>query len=276
MTSSRAPVAAAELRILGEYRGLLFVDKPAGLQTEPDARTTDTLLSRLAAQLHQPIERLHALSRLDTGVSGVVTLGLTPEARRLVQGFRDQGRFRRRYLGLATNGLGAFGSSGTQTGAWCESIGRASGSLRAVGGRHPESAHTDYAQVASASLARATPSALHLLALSPRTGRTHQLRVHCAAHGLPLLGDRAYGGASRFISDCGAVTALDRIALHAAWVELPLSAPFRIEAPTPAFLLDLWRAFAGDTRAFEEARRVALPPVSATALAPATAIPDPQ
>jgi 23S rRNA-/tRNA-specific pseudouridylate synthase len=265
LTGSRAPVAAAELRILGEYRGLLFVDKPAGLQTEPDARTADTLLSRLATQLREPIARFHALSRLDTGVSGVVTLGLTPDARRLVQGWRDQGRFRRRYLGLATNGLGAFGSSGAHTGAWCDSIGRASGSLRVVGGRHPESAHTDYARVASAALARATPSALHLLALSPRTGRTHQLRVHCTAHGLPLLGDRAYGGASRFISDCGAVTALDRIALHAAWVELPLSAPFRIEAPTPAFLLDIWRTFAGDTRAFEDARRVALPAVQTTA-----------
>jgi len=121
---------------------------------------------------------------------------------------------------------------------------------------------------------RATPSALHLLALAPLTGRTHQLRVHCTAHGLPLLGDRAYGGASRFISDSGAVTALDRIALHAAWVELPLSAPFRIESPTPAFLLDIWRAFAGDAAALEEARRVALPATVSTA--PRTAASDQQ
>ena len=262
MTGSRSPIPVAELRILGEYRGLLFVDKPAGLQTEPDARTTDTLLSRLATQLREPLSRLHALSRLDTGVSGVVTLGLSPDARRMVQGWRELGRFRRRYLGLATSALNATSStsstSSTSIGAWSESIGRASGSLRTVGGRNPESAHTDYARVASAALARATPSTLHLLALAPLTGRTHQLRVHCTAHGLPLLGDRAYGGASRFISDSGAVTALDRIALHAAWVELPLSAPFRIESPTPAFLLDIWRAFAGDATAFEQARRLAI------------------
>jgi len=264
LTGLRAPVAAAELRILGEYRGLLFVDKPAGLQTEPDARTSDTLLSRLAAQLREPVARLHALSRLDTGVSGVVTLGLSPDARRLVQGWRDLGRFRRRYLGLATSALNASGAAEAM-GAWSESIGRASGSLRSVSGRNPETAHTDYARVASAALPRATPSALHLLALAPLTGRTHQLRVHCTAHGLPLLGDRAYGGASRFISDTGAVTALDRIALHAAWVELPLSAPFRIESPTPAYMLDIWRAFAGDPGAFEEARRLAVPAVQRTA-----------
>ena len=253
MTGPRPPVAAAELRILGEYRGLLFIDKPAGLQTEPDARTTDTLLSRLAVQLREPISRLHALSRLDTGVSGVVTLGLSADARRLVQGWREQGRFKRRYLGLVA------GTPAARAGAWSESIGRAAGSLRSISGRNPEAAHTDYALVTSAELPRATPNALHLLALAPLTGRTHQLRVHCAAHGLPLLGDRAYGGASRFIGDNGAVAALDRIALHAAWVELPLSAPFRIEAPTPAFLLDIWRAFAGDATAFEAARRVALP-----------------
>ena len=267
-TGTRPPIAVAELRILGEYRGLLFVDKPAGLQTEPDARTTDTLLSRLAAQLREPALRLHALSRLDTGVSGVVTIGLSPEANRLVQGWREQGRFKRRYLGLAAGTTSepvpsgapvVPGASAAATGAWIASIGRASGSLRSVGGRNPEPAHTDFARVASATLARATPSTLHLLALAPLTGRTHQLRVHCTAHGWPLLGDRAYGGASRFISDSGAVIALDRIALHAAWVELPLSAPFRIESPTPPFLFDLWRAFSGAVAALEEARRIALP-----------------
>lgn len=259
MTGTRAPVPATELPILGEYRGLLFVDKPAGLQTEPDARTADTLLSRLATQLRLPVARLHALSRLDTGVSGVVTIGLSSDAHRLVQGFREQGRFKRRYLGLATAEPAAPGASSASAGTWSESIGRGAGSSRSVSGRNPEAAQTDYVCVASAVLARATPNALNLLALAPLTGRTHQLRVHCSAHGLPLLGDRAYGGASRFISDSGAVTALDRIALHAAWVELPLSAPYRIESPTPAFLLDIWRAFAGDPAAFEQARRLVLP-----------------
>ena len=253
MSATRAPVAAAELRVLGEYRGLLFVDKPAGLQTEPDVRTSDTLLSRLAQQLGEPVSRLHALSRLDTGVSGVVTLGLTPEARQLVQAWRARGNFKRRYVGLVT------GQPEARAGAWSESIGRARGSLRTVAGRNAEAAHTDFAQIDSTpSFARARPSGAHLLALSPVTGRTHQLRVHCAAHGLPLLGDRAYGGASRLISESGAVQSLDRVALHAAWVELPLPQPLRIQAPTPAFLLDIWRDFGGDEQAFPAALTVSL------------------
>lgn len=252
---ARPPTPSAELQVLGEYRGLVFVDKPAGLQTEPDARTKDTLLSRLANQLGEPAERLHALSRLDTGVSGVVTIGLTVEARRLVEGFRERGRFTRRYVALASGGFTRTPSAG----AWSESIGRAAGSLRAVAGRNAENAHTDYALVETCPMqARAQPNQLHLLALGPRTGRTHQLRVHCSAHGLPLLGDRGYGGASRLILESGAVRALDRIALHAAWVELPLREPLRIEAATPRVLLEVWAAFGGASAAFEAARRVSV------------------
>ncbi len=264
MSGPRAPAPLTELRILGEYRGLLFVDKPAGLQTEPDARHTDTLVSRVAAQIAEPSTRVHALSRLDTGVSGVVTLGLSPEARRLVEAWREQGRFTRRYLALAHSLTNAEPSA--RAGSWSESIGRAAGSQRQVGGRNPEPAHTDYAVVASSPVQeRATPSAAHLLALAPRTGRTHQLRVHCAAHALPLLGDRAYGGASRLTLGSGAVQALDRILLHAAWVELPLADPLRIESPTPPALLGVWRDFQGEESAFERAR-------SLNVAAPASAV----
>ena len=253
MNSTRAPVPAAPLTIIGEYRGLVFVDKPAGLQTEPDVKTTDTLLSRAAEQLSVPAGRLHALSRLDTAVSGVVTFGLTPDARRMVQDWREAQRFKRRYLALAAGKPSAPG------GVWSDSIGRGAGSLRKVAGRNAEAAHTDYAVMASTEHApRATPSQLHMLALAPRTGRTHQLRVHCSAHGLPLLGDRAYGGASRLITGSGAVTALDRIALHAAWVELPLPEPLRFESPTPLWLLDIWRAFRGADADFAVARAAAL------------------
>ncbi len=232
----------------------MFVDKPAGLQTEPDVRTTDTLVSRVAAQLGEPIANVHALSRLDTGVSGVVTLGLSPDARRLVQEWRESGSFERRYLALAS---GAPPSA--PGGSWQERIGRGAGSLRVVNGRNPESAHTDYAWVESTPLReRATPSAVHLLALAPRTGRTHQLRVHCAAHALPLLGDRAYGGASRVIADNGAVASLDRVALHAAWVRLPLKEPLCIEAPTPPLLFGIWRDFGGSEAAFDVARRASV------------------
>lgn len=254
--SHHFPSSAIPLEILGEYRGLVFVDKPAGLQTEPDARSsTDTLVFRVAQQLGRAVTTVHALSRLDTAVSGVVTLGLEADARRLVQSWREQGRFSRRYLALAAGDVSALPARGV----WSEAIGRGAGSLRSVNGRHAEGARTDYAVIdSSPSPARTSPERVHLLALAPLTGRTHQLRVHCAAHGLPLLGDRAYGGASRVVAASGAVRALERIALHAAWVELPLSPPRRIEASTPRFLLELWAAFGGLESALASARGAAL------------------
>jgi tRNA pseudouridine32 synthase / 23S rRNA pseudouridine746 synthase len=70
--------------------------------------------------------------------------------------------------------------------------------------------------------------ALTALALEPVTGRTHQLRVHCAAMGWPILGDAVYGGAPR--------SAEPRLHLHARSVELPLypkREPIRAVAPIP-------------------------------------------
>ncbi len=247
---ARPAAPSAELTVLGEFRGLLFVDKPAGLQTEPDARQNDTLVTRIAAQLGLANPRVHALSRLDTGVSGVVTLGLTTESRRLVNDWRERGAFHRRYLALAT------GTLTPPKGAWSEPIGRGQGQLRSVSGRNPEPAHTDYALIAATTPSSgANPETLALLALAPRTGRTHQLRVHAAAHGLPLLGDRAYGGATRLISAQGAVRAIERIALHAAWVELPLSEPLRFSAPVPAELVAAWVGAGGAAADFETAAR---------------------
>ncbi|HEY8945123.1 MAG TPA: pseudouridine synthase [Polyangiaceae bacterium] len=238
MSRSSAPLT--ELGVLGDYRGLLFVDKPAGLQTEPDAKQQDTLVTRIAAQLRIASERVHALSRLDTGVSGVVTLGLTTESRRLVNEWRERGAFHRRYVALAS------GVAMSVSGAWGEPIGRGHGQLRRVGGRNPEAAHTDYAVVASSpARTRANPAQIALLALAPRTGRTHQLRVHAAAHGLPLLGDRAYGGVTRLISEDGRVSAFERIALHAAWIEVPGPEPVRINSPVPGALTDVWLAAGG-------------------------------
>jgi tRNA pseudouridine32 synthase/23S rRNA pseudouridine746 synthase len=71
-------------------------------------------------------------------------------------------------------------------------------------------------------------SAYALLALTPLTGRTHQLRVHCAARGWPILGDPIYGA--------GGATQLQ---LHARRIEIPLykdKQPILVEAPLPAHM----------------------------------------
>jgi tRNA pseudouridine32 synthase / 23S rRNA pseudouridine746 synthase len=74
------------------------------------------------------------------------------------------------------------------------------------------------------------------LALTPVTGRTHQLRVHCAASGWPIVGDNIYGTAPRF-------SAPPQL-LHAREVVVPLAknkAPVRVAAPVPDHMRDWLR-----------------------------------
>jgi len=75
------------------------------------------------------------------------------------------------------------------------------------------------------------------LVLEPLTGRTHQLRVHCAAMGWPIVGDSVYGGAPR--------TGGPGLSLHAREIVVPLyknRAPIRVSAAVPSHMQQLLRA----------------------------------
>ncbi|HVH80043.1 MAG TPA: pseudouridine synthase, partial [Stellaceae bacterium] len=92
------------------------------------------------------------------------------------------------------------------------------------------------------------------LALLPLTGRTHQLRAHCAAIGTPILGDGKYGGAAAHA--LGGVAA-HRLHLHARTLEIPHPAGFtlKVTAPLPPHMKRMWEflGFAGDApRPFAE------------------------
>jgi 23S rRNA pseudouridine955/2504/2580 synthase len=78
------------------------------------------------------------------------------------------------------------------------------------------------------------------LALLPLTGRTHQLRAHCAAIGTPILGDGKYGGAAAHLA--GGAAAAHRLHLHARTLEIPHPAGFalQVSAPLPAHMQRMW------------------------------------
>jgi 23S rRNA pseudouridine955/2504/2580 synthase/23S rRNA pseudouridine1911/1915/1917 synthase len=119
-----------------------------------------------------------------------------------------------------------------------------------VNGKDATNAETLYRTIAVSPLGAA------LLALSPVTGRTHQIRVHASHAGAPLLGDRTYGGPTRQSLPSGRVLDLARIALHCARVTVPArSGPRAIvaEAPVPAELRDVWAALGGDPGAWDTA-----------------------
>ncbi len=236
-----APRPRSEIEILSEGDGVYAVYKPAALPTEPDHSGADCVLAQLARALSVEPAGLFAISRLDVGVSGVllVTLGSLSRERLLAE--RVAGRMRRRYVALAC------GVPTPPEGDWQDSVGGAGKGRRAVAGTDAKSARSHYRVVATATPVARGAAPTVLLALSPVTGRTHQLRVHAAAHGAPILGDRKYTGPPRMTAADGRVLAFPQILLHAAWVEWGAQGQRLRAASEPvAPLVDAWLALGGD------------------------------
>lgn len=261
---SRAP---AHVELLFEERGLVACIKPAGLPTVPDhTGASHSLVALVAKQLGRSASELRVTSRLDRDVSGVVIFALDDTAERLLREARAEGTYERRYVALAAGALG-------DGGVWSAPIGRApSPRLRAIDGADPKPARTEWRTVARATglcaarahdgEARAGEGVVALVAVSPITGRTHQIRLHASHAGAPLLGDRDYGGPSRITLTNGRVMALSRVALHAARVRV---AGVTAEAPVPEELTRLWEQIGGAPDAWADAVRcdTARPPTGA-------------
>jgi 23S rRNA-/tRNA-specific pseudouridylate synthase len=230
-------------RILLEQHGVVAVYKPPDMATVADHRGSAASLESVVKTMLGRHEPLVVTSRLDVGVSGVVLFATDESSRRALARAREEGRYQRHYVAVSV------ASPDPKRGSWTAPIGRAGDPrLRRVGGPSAVPAETAYAVVATSGQGA-------LLAVEPKTGRTHQIRVHAAHAGCPLWGDGSYGGPTRLISGNGAVAAVERIALHAAWVEVPLgeSAILRAEAPFPSDFAAIWSGCGGDLSAFAAA-----------------------
>ncbi len=93
----------ASVRVLLDTDGILAVDKPAGIATIPDEHDASGSLLHLAARAANVApSALHATSRLDRGVSGVVVFTKTDAARESLQNARISQRYFRRYVAIAS------------------------------------------------------------------------------------------------------------------------------------------------------------------------------
>jgi 23S rRNA-/tRNA-specific pseudouridylate synthase len=229
--------------VVAQTDDLVAVDKPAGVPTIADhAGAAHALIAIVAGLLRVDEAALHPTSRLDRDVSGVVVFALTAAAAHRLARARANGVYERRYVAIAAK------APADDRGTWAAPIGRAADPRRrAVDGRDAIAAATRYAVCARA------PAGLAVLAISPVTGRTHQIRVHAAHAAAPLVGDRTYGGPQRLTLADGRVIEPRRIALHAARVIVPdeQGRPWTARAPVPRELLDIWSALGGHSNAWE-------------------------
>lgn len=224
------------LRVLHEDAGVLVLDKPAGIVVHPSYRhasgtVINAVLGRVAGGDWTP----RLVHRLDKPTSGVLIVAKGLEAHRLLSRAWPTPAVRKHYLAIV------FGRPPRARGDIRLPLGRDPLDRRRVavtraGGRESVTRY----RVLAAS--RGLRAGLSLVQCELLTGRMHQVRVHLAGIGCPVVGDRVYGRARlprtadpRLAAE---VAALARHALHAWRIDLRLQdqAPRHFVAPVPAEL----------------------------------------
>jgi len=191
------------LKIVYEDPSLLVIDKEAGMVTHPTLdHPKSTLVNALLFYLKKIPEMDESLRpgivhRLDKGTSGLLVVAKTKEALDSLKAQFKGRRVVKKYLALVS------GTVEPPAGRINKPIARHSINRRkftiSSSGRE---AITDY------KVLKACNSSYSLVEIEPKTGRTHQIRVHLAGVGHPIVGDKLYGG-----------PAAPRMFLHASYLE---------------------------------------------------------
>ncbi len=238
---------AIPIRVIYEDDSIIVIDKPAGLVVHPGAGNAEGTLQN-ALLHHRPalaeVPRAGIVHRLDKDTSGIMVVAGSLESHTQLVRQIGERTVRRVYRAV------------------CNGVMTAGGTIDAPIGRHPadrlrmtvreggKPAVTHYRVV--------TRFRAHTdVRASLETGRTHQIRVHLAHRGYPLVGDRLYGGRSRVPPGATgelleALRGFERQALHARRLEFshPGSGEtVRFEAPLPDDFAALLLALERDARA---------------------------
>ena len=221
------------LPIVFEDDHIIVIDKPAGLVVHPgNGNATGTLMNALlhhAPELAQ-VPRAGIVHRLDKETSGLMVVAKTLAAQTGLVRQLQARTVKRHYLALVHGKVGAGGTVDAPLGR--HPVQRTKMAVLKQGGKE---ARTRYA--AEERFARCT-----LVECRLDTGRTHQIRVHMASIGHPLVGDPVYGKAK---SGDAVLDAFPRQALHAwhlALVHPESGEPMQWESPLPADFAQLLEA----------------------------------
>jgi 23S rRNA pseudouridine1911/1915/1917 synthase len=221
---------AMALAIVYEDRDIIVIDKPKGLAVHPGpGHASGTLVNALIAHCGASlsgiggVRRPGIVHRLDKDTTGLLVVAKSDRAHRgLAEQFAahgTDGRLRRGYRAIA------WGAPERPRGTIEASLARSTTNRTKIAVVRPDSARGRRAVTHYETLERFGPAAkpvASLLRLVLETGRTHQVRVHLAHIGHPLLGDPTYGAghkasARKLNAEAqGALAALGRQALHAA------------------------------------------------------------
>lgn len=217
-------IALVRSWVIHDDAHVIAFDKPSGLSSQGGRIKAHTLDDLLWAFARSNGKRPDLVHRLDRDTSGVILAGRTKPATAFLGKALQARRFRKTYLALVET---APQPSGGEIDAHLlrHEVGRES-HMRVVEEGTPgaQPARSRYRTLAASDRGA-------LVQLEPMTGRMHQLRVHMAHVGRPLVGDARYGGALTFAGGSA-----PRLMLHAARLSFPHpeGGTCNIEAPLPA------------------------------------------
>jgi 23S rRNA pseudouridine955/2504/2580 synthase len=218
-------------RVLHIDEHVLAIDKPAGLAVQGGTKTVRHLDGMLDA-LRFDGERPRLVHRLDRDTAGVLVLARSAWAASALTAAFGSRVVRKLYWAVVV------GVPTKPSGRIEQPLAKRYGSLgeRTTADDDGRPASTDYRVIERAGRRAAW------VALEPRTGRTHQLRVHCALLGTPILGDGKYGGSAAFLDAADVGTGLH---LHAREIRLPhpSGGDLTVTAPLPPHMRKTWQFF---------------------------------
>ncbi len=239
--------AVKELRaaVIHRDKHIIILNKPAGMAVQGGSKVRVHIDAMLDALRFDAKERPRLVHRLDKDTSGVMVIARTAKAAaQLTAAFRTKET--RKIYWAAVMGV-PRPHEGTINLPLAKMDG--AGGEKVVGGEGGKPAVTHFRTIDVAAQKAAW------LSMEPITGRTHQLRVHCAAIGTPIMGDGKYGGSEAFPDTKGIDPQLH---LHARAIRLPHPAggTFEISASLPPHMVKTWKFLGfdphGDPEPFEE------------------------
>ena len=236
------PEVPRHFALLYDDAQLLAIAKPAGLPVHATARYHRNTLTALLRDIYGAQAAPRLVHRIDRETSGVLLLARDLRVEVALKAALARRTVRKRYLAIVSGDPGPEGLITAPMGPDPES------GIRIKMGVRPDGveARTAFRRIE-------TRGTFSLVEATPQTGRQHQIRVHLAHHGTPIVGDKLYNGDPSTMLEfleTGWTESLEqrlllpRHALHAASIRFlhpGTGEQLEIEAPLPSDLADFWR-----------------------------------